>query len=412
MVFVHGGSNQFGSHRDLVSDGAQLASKGVIVVAIQYRLGALGFLKVDQYLGNEYSESGALAVHDVVAALRWVHDHASTLGADTARVTLMGHSAGATLAATVAVSPLATGLIRRLIMQSGTGERVHDEEHSAALTDSLLAVSGLDPDELLTCDSSRLIEGQTKLSAQEKPRLGLLPMPFKCQLGTRAVPQSPLDAFRAGESDEIAFLAGTTWVEGAAFTDDFSPEEIRVAWDNVSCGMSSSSRSSYRRAAAELGDSTDDDRQALNQLLTDVQYRRPTDRLLSSRHGRHSTAATFGYVFDGRAVSTGALASAHGSELPFVFENVTHFTDPNIGATAYAVPAARQISTAWANFIIDGAPGPVSFWPSTSTEVPRLKVLGGPPSGDPRLDGADTTRDPWQSLRKLWASMENGATPR
>lgn len=404
VLFVHGGSNQFGSHRDAVSDGTHLASHGLIVIAAQYRLGALGFLRVDHHLGEEYSESGALAVHDIVAALRWVQDNAAALGADASRVTLMGHSAGAALAATVAASPLAAGFFHRLIMQSGTAERVQDADTAADTTDRLLEICGLRPDELLTCDPSRLMAGQTAISAPEVPPSGLLPMPFKCQLGTMAVPCSPLQAFQDGACDDIALLAGTNLVEGAAFTEDFGPEEVRRAWAIMSAGMSPHARALYVRALALFGDPQGEDRLALNHVLTDVQYRRPTDRLLSARRRSQPSAATYGYVFDGRAVIAGSLASAHGSELPFTFGNVGGLADAGVETTRTAGPISKQISAAWAGFIIEGEPGPTALWPPTTVSPPQLKLLGGPPPGELSYVPNQAAFDPWAGIRDVWES--------
>ncbi|NKF30971.1 carboxylesterase family protein, partial [Pseudomonas sp. BGM005] len=124
LVFVHGGANQYGSHAGDVIDGSRLAAAGLIVVSVQYRLGALGFLALDHLMGMDYAESGSLAVHDIVAALSWVQANIEQFGGDSRQVTLFGQSAGAALAATVASSPLATGLVHRVALSSGTAERV------------------------------------------------------------------------------------------------------------------------------------------------------------------------------------------------------------------------------------------------------------------------------------------------
>lgn len=120
LVWVHGGALTGGSGAVAVYDGAELARRGLVVVTINYRLGALGFL-AHPALCAESSEraSGNYGLLDCIAALQWVRRNIAAFGGDPDRVTLAGQSSGAMLAGALLHSPLARGLFQRAILMSG-----------------------------------------------------------------------------------------------------------------------------------------------------------------------------------------------------------------------------------------------------------------------------------------------------
>lgn len=120
MVWIHGGGFFGGSGGDAQYDGAALARKGAVVVTLNYRLGAFGFfahpaLSADAASGS----SGNYGILDMIAGLRWLRESAAAFGGDPDNITVMGESAGGQAVATLLVSPLAEGLFRRAILQSG-----------------------------------------------------------------------------------------------------------------------------------------------------------------------------------------------------------------------------------------------------------------------------------------------------
>lgn len=120
MVWIHGGGFSGGSGGDTQYDAAALARKGAVVVTLNYRLGAFGFfthpaLSADAASGS----SGNYGILDMMAALRWLRESAAAFGGDPDNITVMGESAGGQAVATLLVSPLADGLFRRAILQSG-----------------------------------------------------------------------------------------------------------------------------------------------------------------------------------------------------------------------------------------------------------------------------------------------------
>ncbi len=120
MVWLHGGSNRIGSGNEPGYDGAELAKHGVMVVTVNYRLGALGFFAhPDLSRESPHHSSGNYGLLDQIAALRWVRDNIAQFGGDPARVTVFGESAGAIDAGMLLCSPPARGLFARAILESG-----------------------------------------------------------------------------------------------------------------------------------------------------------------------------------------------------------------------------------------------------------------------------------------------------
>lgn len=120
MVWIHGGSNVIGSGGENGYDGAALARKGVVVVTINYRLGAFGFFAHPELTRESpHHASGNYGLLDQIAALQWVHQNIARFGGDPQRVTVFGESAGSVNAGLLLCSPLAAGLFQRVILESG-----------------------------------------------------------------------------------------------------------------------------------------------------------------------------------------------------------------------------------------------------------------------------------------------------
>ena len=120
--WIHGGGNDHGYASEIEFWAPKLAEKGVIVVQVQYRVGPLGFLALDE-LSKESPKgaSGNYALLDLVAALQWVKDNIKGFGGDPSRVTIGGQSAGGRNSVVLLKSPLAKGLFHRAVIQSGFG---------------------------------------------------------------------------------------------------------------------------------------------------------------------------------------------------------------------------------------------------------------------------------------------------
>jgi para-nitrobenzyl esterase len=122
IVYIHGGSFREGSGAIDVYRGGNLAAKEVVVVTINYRLGALGFLSHPELTAeSEHHSSGNYGLLDQMAALRWVQENITQFGGDPHNVTIWGQSAGALSVATLMASPVAEGLFQKAQTDSGLG---------------------------------------------------------------------------------------------------------------------------------------------------------------------------------------------------------------------------------------------------------------------------------------------------
>jgi para-nitrobenzyl esterase len=121
IVFIHGGSNVVGYSADPMYDGNTLARRAnAVVVTVNYRLGSFGWLDLPQLkTGDPVNDSGNFGTLDQIEALRFVHRNAAAFGGDPSNVTAMGESAGAVNVWALLVSPLAKGLIDKVIPLSG-----------------------------------------------------------------------------------------------------------------------------------------------------------------------------------------------------------------------------------------------------------------------------------------------------
>ncbi|HJJ48878.1 MAG TPA: carboxylesterase family protein [Methanocorpusculum sp.] len=118
-VWIHGGGWCYGLGSDTDCDGTPFARDGVIVVTLNYRLGALGYLALDTLM-EEYGTAGNWATLDQICALQWVHDNIAKFGGDPDNVTIGGESAGSFNTFALIMSPKAEGLFNKAILESGT----------------------------------------------------------------------------------------------------------------------------------------------------------------------------------------------------------------------------------------------------------------------------------------------------
>ena len=121
MVWIHGGSNTGGAASLPGYDGARLAAQqNVVVVSLQYRLGALGWFRSDALAtGDARDDSGNYGLLDQIKALQWVQQNIAAFGGDAGNVTVFGESAGGLDIWALLSSDLASGLFHRAIIQSG-----------------------------------------------------------------------------------------------------------------------------------------------------------------------------------------------------------------------------------------------------------------------------------------------------
>src|SRR6478735_9264799 len=174
MVWIHGGGYLSGSSSTPWYDGTRFCQRGdVVVVSLNYRLGALGLLWLGD-LDPSLRSSGTNSLLDQAAALRWVNENIAAFGGDPGNVTIFGESAGAMSVATLLALPSAQGLFHRAIAQSGAASNTFAPEVASEVTASMMAgLRVTDLDGLLTADAGALVGAAASITA------GLIRDPFK-----------------------------------------------------------------------------------------------------------------------------------------------------------------------------------------------------------------------------------------
>ncbi|MEU6060670.1 carboxylesterase family protein [Streptomyces sp. NPDC047097] len=208
MVWIHGGANIGGTARDIVPD-AFARRTGTVVVTVNYRLGALGFLTLPGTTGN-------FALLDQQQALRWVRANIGAFGGDRDRVTVAGESAGGAAVCTQLASPKSRGLYRAAIIQSGAFDQCAATPRRQAVTESLAFAAGLgctEPATALACLRAR--SAKKVLDAQGRTRRS-----WGYTVGGPELPLQPAAAFASGRAARAPVMNGANSHEGLVFAYD------------------------------------------------------------------------------------------------------------------------------------------------------------------------------------------------
>ncbi len=366
LVWIHGGAFVTGNGATPWYDGTRLVEAGdVVVVTINYRLGALGFLELGEVGDERYAGSGNCGVLDQVAALRWVRDNVSLFGGDPAQVTVFGESAGGMSVGTLLGLPAAQGLFARAILQSGAAAHVAERDRAERVTRDVLAELGLTTDDaarLVDIPVDDLLAAQGRVVDRAGPNLAFTPV-----VDGVTLPRPPLDAVRDGAAAAVEVLVGTTRDEMRLFglldprlskADDAQVEHraVSVFGPSATKAIEVYRRSRPGESAAEVWIAA----------LTDQVFRIPAIRLAEA-HSMHQPG-TYMYLFSwATPILDGRLGSCHGLDVPFTFDNLDKpgaglFT----GGGADTRQLAERMSRAWLAFAREGAPGAASLpsWPA------------------------------------------------
>ncbi len=206
MVWIHGGGYFSGASDERRHDGSVLASKGVILVTLNYRLGVLGFLAhPDLTAESPYKASGNYGLLDQIAALRWVHDNIAAFGGDPAKVTVFGESAGSFAVSALMASPMANGLFARAIGESGA----HFSAPDGTLATAPLAKAERWGTELATSMGARTLADLRALPAASFAKaIAANPTKFSPVVDGYSLTADPWDIFAQGKQSHVPLLAG------------------------------------------------------------------------------------------------------------------------------------------------------------------------------------------------------------
>jgi para-nitrobenzyl esterase len=351
MVWFHGGGLTNGSAHQPLYVGDHLAGRGVVVVNVNYRLGALGFLATDELAAEEGGTFGNYGFADQVAALRWVADNAASFGGDPGNVTIFGESAGGFSVCTHLASPASAGLFHRAIVQSGGGcGRLQPARSAARNGARYVAAVGCDDVACLRARSAR--------------RLVRTPFSPSLVADGAVLTTSALDQAAAGDAPAVPVLIGSNADEATLFTIG-APEPTETVLLTRAAAMS-------RDPAAVLDlyppDQFPTGLARLQAMLTDTGFVCPTLAFASAAPG------TFVYHYTYVSASNPfGLGATHGAELVLLFghpEGIRGLTGEFDASTA---AVSEEIQRAWVAFASTGDPG----WPDYGRRG-RVMLLDDP----------------------------------
>ncbi|MDN4985266.1 carboxylesterase family protein [Bradyrhizobium sp. WYCCWR 13022] len=330
MVFVHGGGFVRGTANDPLFDGSRLAQAGLIVVTVNYRLGALGWLAHPALLDDG---SGNFGLMDLVTALRWVHDNVAAFGGDASNVTLFGNGAGATSIALLMLCAQSRDLFQKAILQSLPGRaRLPSSQEAKAAGQQFVAAIGKTAD-LRAIEPARLLAAERKLL--EKSSRSFVPA-----MDGKLVTEDIAAGFAAGHESRIPLIIGSNDDE----TRFDSELEVKEA-------LSSSTESidQLRKLYPDTRRPSD----VAASFYTDNVFSEPV-RMLARLHaatGAPTYRYRFAYVPEARR---GNPDEGHGRELQFIFgvEGV-----PGAGIFSRRDrEVANRMRAYWINFAKNGDP--------------------------------------------------------
>jgi para-nitrobenzyl esterase len=370
LVFVHGGAFVMGSGSTPLYNGSSLSRRGdVVVVTLNYRLGALGSLALRGVLPDAGDAPANLGLRDQIAALEWVRANIAEFGGDPGGVTVFGESAGAMSLGALLAAPRARGLFRRAILQSGAAHNVSSPAQAARVAEDFLVrlgPAGRSFAALCEAPTSEILRAQSETSGALALRLGGLA--FQPCIDGDLLPEPPLDALARGAAAGVDLLVGTNADEWKLFMlGDSGARRMDDAALRRRFGRALGERDAERAWAAYARAREPAERWSAFQ--SDRVFHWPAARLLESC-ASHSRA--YAYRFDWRPPLVGGrIGACHGIELPFVFGTVLEtWLRPWAAAAPGARKLAHRIQEAWIAFAKTGHPGHsrLPFWPTYDTE--------------------------------------------
>lgn len=380
MFWIHGGGFVVGTGASELYNGANLSANGdVVVVTINYRLGALGFLYFDEEIRKLYGYENNLGIRDQIAALGWVKQNIEAFGGDPAQITIFGESAGGTSVETLLACPAAKGLFNRAIAESGPAAILWQAETAKMLTDKFYAILGV------SHDSLHLLQGISVDTLKKAEALLMEYMiaktPHKVFSPTIDGKLLTTDIFQClspAQSGNVALMIGTNKDESTMFAS----RKLKMAPDNAKDleqqffhvfkpGEKEKVTAAYKKYPRKRG---------VLDLLTDAVFRIPAIRLAECQ-SKHSTVYMYRFEYSSFFLNLSGMRSFHGLEIPFVFGNTQDGRTGRLIKYIASKKTIRNLSgtmqTAWVNFARYGNPNgkKQEIWKPFDTDVRATMIF-------------------------------------
>ena len=400
MVWIHGGGFAAGAGSDPKFDGTRLATKGVVIVTINYRLGVFGFLAhPDLTKESPHHASGNYGLMDQLYALRWVQENIGSFGGDPHRVTVFGESAGATSIAYLLVSPLANGLFQGAILESPSRVLLPDPELNKV-------ANGLTPMETVgTTIVPHIVEARMWSPAEVmqrakaatdtfyapggKGKLGIRPeshvhipdahdSPWWAFVDGWVIPQQLQTLYRDGSALSVPIMAGTNANEGSIFLRSFPVKTTPDYRDYLRSNYWPEGGAMFRLYPATSAGSI---MTAVDNIITDALFLYGVRGIALAEQHKNEPVYLYRFSRDSRDPKMASLGAWHGAEVPYVFGTADPRRSPSMyGAQDHAL--SEEMMSAWTNFAKNANPNTSHLprWPAATAQDENYMNFGDTPA--------------------------------
>ncbi|HEV7960865.1 MAG TPA: carboxylesterase family protein [Rhizomicrobium sp.] len=354
MLWCHGGGFTGGSGGNIRYDGASLAKKhGVVLVTVNHRLNAFGFLYLAKLGGEKYADSGNVGMLDIVAALNWVKDNIAEFGGDPGNVTIFGQSGGGSKVTTAMAMPQAAGRFHRVIAESGVELKAITPDEGSEIASRLMTQLGVSQvDQLQQVPFPQIVAALGPMGPAGR---------FGPVLDHRNLVSGngPFDPVAPSLSADVPMILGSTLTEitflNSTPLDAIDDETLRrdLTRDlKVDDAEVEKMIALYRRDFPEAANVR------LYQIIASDNWLTANVALTAERKAALGKAPAYLYHFEKPTpVHNGKLGVPHTLEVSYVFDNLDGPTDDVITGTGEdRYPLADKMSRAWTQFARTGDP--------------------------------------------------------
>ncbi len=401
LVWIHGGGFRGGTGNS--SDGAPLASKGVVLVTLNYRLGVFGFFPHPALSAeSKRRASGNQGLMDMVAGLEWVRDNIASFGGDPRRVTIFGESAGAGAVAALMLVPQAKGLFHRAIAES---TYVHGWDRPLAKRARGWAPAeevGLELGKALGATGANALAtlratttAEILKVADEGPLFRWSGTIWAPNVDGHTIPDDPVAMYNAGRQHRVPLVAGVNDNEGSLFRSRFSIRDVAAFESYVRSdfgSIASEALAQYRVTSA------DDVAAGLDHLVHDMFFAGPA-RLQMRAHTKVSSPAWLYHFAQVPPTQQGKNFGAyHSAEIPYVFGELT----PNTPWTEGDRQVSDLMMNYWTQFAATGNPNRAGLpqWPAFDKANDAYITLAPTPQSGTGLHRDAALFDRFESQRR------------
>ncbi|XP_038219848.1 esterase E4-like isoform X2 [Zerene cesonia] len=424
MLYIHGGGFLFGSGSSVFYGPDYLVEKDVVIVTINYRCGALGFLSL-----NTPEVPGNAGLKDIVQALRWVKENIKSFGGSSGNITIFGESAGGAAVSMLAASPLTKDTFSKAIIQSGTALnswtfQKNPMKNARALANEL-GCESTEVNEILefliTTPVKDIVEANAKLNPLElfyqSGTFLFSPVIEKEFPGVEAVFTEPyIDILTSGRIANIPIMIGSTTLELIGErTDDlqsYIPEDLHIEKNtDASIEIANKIKELYFKGNPQGVESLNEKCQLLSDVLINIDTHRFIQYLV-----KVSTKPIYYYKFDyvgelnwtNKLLQTlGLKRAGHTDELGYLFRNDSQ---ADVQATPQDLEMRERMLRLWTNFAKSGNPTPeenhyitVSWLPVTKDNLYYLKLGNELSLGtNPDKEKMEFWEDIYAKYFKIW----------